>query len=203
MIALIIAAAVVAEILLIIFLPVIGWAILALLALAVLVVLFIPLGVHATYIGEKLSVAAKVSRFEIKLYPKEGQKKEKSKNTKDAKPPSSSAAEGAEKKNRKLLFNFEELLELVKKALRSLRFFGRMTVHKFMLHYIAAGSDPYKTAMTYNYVNAALSGLAPVCAQSFKVKNDVDVFAGEAEQFDDITMLCLTWRGSQEMGAKA
>lgn len=35
------------------------------------------------------------------------------------------------------------------------------------------------------------------------VKNDVDVFAGEAEQFDDITMLCLTWRGSQEMEAKA
>ena len=30
--------------------------------------------------------------------------------------------------------------------------------------------------MTYNYVNAALSGLAPVCAQSFKVKNDVDVW---------------------------
>ena len=134
MIALIIAAAVVAEILLIIFLPVIGWSILALLALVILVVLFIPLGVHAAYIGEKLSVAAKVSRFEIKLYPKEGQKKEKSKKTKEVKPPSASAAGGAEKKNRKLPFNFEELLELVKKALKSLRFFGRMTVHKFMLH---------------------------------------------------------------------
>ena len=24
---------------------------------------------------------------------------------------------------------------------------------------------------------------------------DVDAFAGEAEQFDDITMLCLTWHG--------
>ena len=58
LIALIIAAAVVAEILLIIFLPVVGWSILALLALAILVLLFIPLGVHATYIGEKLSLAA-------------------------------------------------------------------------------------------------------------------------------------------------
>lgn len=27
------------------------------------------------------------------------------------------------------------------------------------------------------------------------VKTDVDLFAGEAEQFDDITMLCLTWHG--------
>ena len=176
MIALIIAAAVVAEILLIIFLPVVGWSILALLALAILVLLFIPLGVHATYIGEKLSLAAKISRFEIKLYPKEGQKKEKNKKAQETKAPSPAEAEGTAKKSRKLPFNFEELLELVKKALRSLRFFGRMTVHKFMLHYIAAGSDPYKTAMTYNYVNAALSGLAPVCAQSFKVKSDVDVW---------------------------
>ncbi len=30
------------------------------------------------------------------------------------------------------------------------------------------------------------------------VKADVDAFAGEAEQFDDITMLCLTWHGRQE-----
>jgi sigma-B regulation protein RsbU (phosphoserine phosphatase) len=27
------------------------------------------------------------------------------------------------------------------------------------------------------------------------VKADVDAFVGEAEQFDDITMLCLTWHG--------
>lgn len=32
------------------------------------------------------------------------------------------------------------------------------------------------------------------------VKKDVDEFVGEAEQFDDITMLCLTWRGMQEAG---
>ena len=37
-----------------------------------------------------------------------------------------------------------------------------------------------------------------ICAA---VKSDVDAFAGEAEQFDDITMLCLTWRGPQEGGA--
>ena len=35
------------------------------------------------------------------------------------------------------------------------------------------------------------------------VKADVDAFAGEAEQFDDITMLCLTWHGPQEGGADA
>ena len=30
------------------------------------------------------------------------------------------------------------------------------------------------------------------------IKADVDAFVGKAEQFDDITMLCLTWHGPQE-----
>ena len=35
------------------------------------------------------------------------------------------------------------------------------------------------------------------------VKTDVDTFVGEAEQFDDITMLCLTWHGPQAEEANA
>ena len=35
------------------------------------------------------------------------------------------------------------------------------------------------------------------------VKNDVDAFAGETEQFDDITMLCLTWHSPQTGEASA
>ncbi len=35
------------------------------------------------------------------------------------------------------------------------------------------------------------------------IKADVDAFAGDAEQFDDITLLCLTWHGPQEGGADA
>ncbi len=35
------------------------------------------------------------------------------------------------------------------------------------------------------------------------VKADVDAFVGGAEQFDDITMLCLTWHGPSEGGESA
>ena len=35
------------------------------------------------------------------------------------------------------------------------------------------------------------------------IKDDVDAFVGGAEQFDDITLLCLTWHGPQEGGAGA
>jgi sigma-B regulation protein RsbU (phosphoserine phosphatase) len=32
------------------------------------------------------------------------------------------------------------------------------------------------------------------------VKNDVDVFVGEAPQFDDITMLCLKYKAPMQSG---
>jgi serine phosphatase RsbU (regulator of sigma subunit) len=34
------------------------------------------------------------------------------------------------------------------------------------------------------------------------VKADVDLFAGEAEQFDDITMVCVAYHGPQQDNAE-
>ena len=47
-----------------------------------------------------------------------------------------------------------------------------------------------------------LSGDCGTSAQAIcaAVKADVDEFAGEAEQFDDITMLCLAYHGPQSAG---
>ena len=54
--------------------------------------------------------------------------------------------------------------------------FGRkFRVDRFVLRFVAAGFDPYNTAMTYGYVNAALSSLAPLCRRRFDVK-DCDVY---------------------------
>ena len=175
MIGLIIIAALVAEIVLIIFLPALGWSILALLALLLLILLFVPVGVHVKYAEAGFCLSAKISRFEFKLLPRENKEKPdtlKPTEKKEAKP----EKEKPVKEKKSFPFNFEELLALAKKAIRSLGKFGKLTVHKFMLHYIAAGDDPYKTAVSYNYVNAALSSLAPVCVQCFRVKDDVDVW---------------------------
>ena len=183
MIGIIIAAVILAFILLLIFLPVVALSILAFVALVLLVVLFIPVGVEMSYIDNKLSLAAKLSFYSYKLLPKkekaeapgeaekkadpEKKKKEKTQN-KDKKK--------QDKEKKKLKLNFEEIIEIVKKALKGLSKFGKLTVHNFMLHYVAAGNDPYSTAMTYNYVNAGLSALAPCCAHAFKLKGDVDVW---------------------------
>ena len=176
MIGLIIAAAFAAEILLVIFLPAVGLSILGLLLFLLLFVLFVPVGIHGRYVEEKFFLAAKVSRFEYTIFPRPKKEGEKKKNKTEHGNNKKSESEPEVKKEKKFPFNFEETLELLKKAVKSLGKFGKLTVHKFILHYLAAGNDPYKTAMTYNYVNAALSSLTPVCAKSFIVKDDVDVW---------------------------
>ncbi len=174
--AFIIAAVLAAEILLIIFLPAVGWSVLAVLALAILILLLIPIGAHVKFVEGNLSLAAKLSVFEIQLFPK------KIKEPKKERKPKEAGAENKQKKSekktkekKKLPFNFEEVLELIKKAIKGLGKFGKLTVHKFMLHYMAAGTDPYKTAVNYAYINAALSSLAPVCRQNLRIKDDIDV----------------------------
>ena len=54
-------------------------------------------------------------------------------------------------------------------------------------------------------LRSLLNGLQGASAQAIceRVKADVDAFAGDAEQFDDITMLCLTWHGPQAEEARA
>ena len=70
----------------------------------------------------------------------------------------------------------DEIMGLVKSVLRGLGRFGRkLSVDRFLLHYTAAGKDPYNTAMTFGYVNGALTTLAPICRRSFDAK-DVDVW---------------------------
>ena len=173
MIGLVAAIVLIAEILLIIFLPTIGYGLLALLGIILLVAILIPVGVHASYLASELIVRLKIACFEFKVYPR---KKEEPKPEKPNNKPTKTKAKSEDKPKKKLKFSFEEILELLKKAINALGKFGKFTVHKFMLHYIAAGSDPYKTAMTFGQVNAALSSLAPLCAKKLRVKEDVDVW---------------------------
>ena len=79
--------------------------------------------------------------------------------------------------------------------------FGKVTVNRFMLHYVAAGDDPYDTVVTYNYVNAALSTLIPICEEKFIVKDsdirtDID-FTADKTKVD--VELCATIRLAQVM----
>ena len=183
-----------ALVLLFIFLPVVAWIIVGLVLLILAVVLLVPIGADVGYVGGELRLAARMDGFAYQLLPKkpaDPNKPPKEKKPKKEKPPKEEKPEEEAKPKKKLNLNFtkEEIFELVKRAINGLGKFGKLTVRHFMLHYTAAGEDPYNTAMIFGYVNWALSTLGPICAQKFRVTGDVDVwtdvdFTAEKMQLD-------------------
>lgn len=151
-------------------------------------IMLIPVGADISYIGGQFGLSAKMCGVLLQLFPKpeadpnapEKEKKPKKpkKEKKKKEPKPDENADGAQKPKKKLKLSFtkEELFSLVKKVLRRFGRFGRkFRVDRFLLHYTAAGDDPYDTAVTYGYVNAALSALAPMCRERFDVR-DCDVW---------------------------
>ena len=59
----------------------------------------------------------------------------------------------------------------------------------------------YGNERLLNLLNRQQKAAARTICES--IKTDVDAFAGDAEQFDDITLLCLTWHGPQNGEASA
>lgn len=156
--------------------------IIGIIAAVIALIMLIPIGADIGYEGGVFSLSAKVCGVLLQLFPKppeneNAQKKEdKPKNKKKSKKTDEEAPQG-EKQKKKLSLNFsrDELLLLVRKVLRRFGRFGRkFRVDRFLLHYTAAGDDPYNTAVTFGYINAALSSLAPLCRERFDVK-DCDV----------------------------
>ena len=176
--------------------------IIGVIVLIIALIMLIPVGADVGYEGGELSVSAVACGMSIiKLFPKPEEdgtkppkhpKKEKKKKEK----PADSAEQ--EKPKKKLNFDFtaDELLALLKKVLKAKE-------DRFLLRYTAAGDDPYKTAITYNYVNAALSSLGPVCAERFQV-DDCEVVTAVDFTADKMSVdfgIALTIRIGQIFGA--
>ncbi len=168
--------------------------IIGVIVLLIALILIIPVGADIGYENGELKVSAKACGVLMQLYPKpqEEEKNEKEQGKKKEKKEKKAAQEepAKVKKLRTMpQFSKEEMLELAKAGIGAVGKFGRkLKVDRFLLHYTAAGKDPYNTAVTFGYVNAALSCLAPICAQRFTVKNcsvwtDID-FVKEKTEID-------------------
>ena len=158
--------------------------ILAIIAVIIFPIMMIPVGADVGYENGQLSLSAKFCGLFLQLLPKSEEKKKekkkkKPKKEKEKKPeePPKEEEEKPEKKKKKLSldFTFEEIVDLLKAVLRGLGKFRKVKVDRFLLHYLAAGDDPYKTAVLFGKVNAALNALAPICQKRFDCR-DTDVF---------------------------
>ena len=189
-----------------------GLIILGIIVAIVAAILLIPVGADVAYEGGELRLSAKVCGILLQLIPKppadesKPKKEKKPKKAKKKKEPAEAPAEEAEKPKKKLALDFskEELLGLAKAVIRGLGRFGRkLSVDRFLLHYTAAGKDPYSTAMTFGYVNGALTTLAPLCRKTFRAK-DVDVWTDVDFTTEKMSLdfgLAMTIRIGQILGA--
>ncbi len=159
----------------------VGRIILGIIVGIIVLILVVPIGADINYEGGELRVSAKLWKLLINVFPKEPAdpdappKEKKPKRIKKKKPKEPAEGEPAPKKKLKLDFTFDEIMALLKKLFKGLGTILTIHVDRFMLHYVAAGDDPYDTAVTYNYVNAALSTLAPICAKKYRCR-DTDVW---------------------------
>jgi hypothetical protein len=158
--------------------------ILAVIAVIIFLIMMIPIGADIGYENGQLSLSAKVCGVFLQLLPKSEEKKKekkkkpgKEKEEKPEEPPAEEEKEKGGKKKKKLNldFTFDEIMDLLKKVFRGLGKLFRIKVDRFLLHYTAAGDDPYKTALFFGKVNAALNTLAPICRKRFACR-DTDVW---------------------------
>lgn len=169
-----------------IILKVIGIALLSVIGLVVLVLLLVSLvrvGADIDYIGGDLKASALVCGLKLQLYPRppkdptKPKKEKKPKKPKEPKPETDTEEKPKKKKPdiKSLSITFDDILGILKKVFKGVGRILTIRVDRFLLHYIAAGEDPYVTAKTFGYVNAALDALAPICRKKHPT-TDVDVW---------------------------
>ena len=154
----------------------VGWTILAVIVGIVTLIMLIPVGADIRYEDGVVRVSAKAAWIKLQLIPKQkkSQKEEKPKKErkKKEKPPQDQKEEPSPKKKREFPFNAEEILELLKTVLKKFGRFGKkFKVERFVLHWIAAGWEPYTIARVFSIVNAGLSQLSPICVERFHCKD--------------------------------
>lgn len=190
----------------------VGWIILGVIVALIVAILLIPVGAELSYMGGDFRLSAKAAGIRLQLIPeKPGKEKpakeKKPKKKKKEKTPEDDEAQEEESSGKKkglpLGLRPEDLLEMVKAVFRGIgRFRRKLSIDWFLLHLTLAGDDPYATAMNFAYLNEALSILAPLGHQSFRVRNaDVRTavdFVGEQMQVD--AELTLTIRIGQIFG---
>ena len=154
----------------------VGLIILAVIIGIIVLIMLVPVGADIRYEEGVFRLSLKAAWINLKLVPKQKQSPKEEKPKKEKKKEKSSEEaekeESEPKKKRSLPFNLEEILDLLKTVLRGFGRFGKkFSVDRFVLHWIAAGWEPYTVARVFSIVNAGLSQLSPICVARFHCKD--------------------------------
>lgn len=164
----------------------VGWIILAVLAILILLVFFLPYGVDVGYADEVLRVGIKAGPLRIWLLPKKPLT-EKQRLKAEAKKAKKEARRAAKEKEindsvtvkPKPKLDFDTIVALLRMGSHAIRrFFRSFTVNFFQLHYTVACRDPYDTAIQYGMTCAAAETLPALAGKKIRVlRRDIEIGA--------------------------
>lgn len=173
----------------------VGWIILAVLAVLILLVFFLPYGVDVGYADEVLRVGIKAGPIRVWLLPKKPltEKQKQKAEAKKAKKEERRAAKAAKKvaaaKDKEIndavtvkpkpKLDFDTIVALLRTGSHAIRrFFRSFTVNFFQLHYTVACRDPYDTAIQYGMACAAAEALPALAGKKIRVlRRDIEIGA--------------------------
>lgn len=173
----------------------VGWIILAVLAVLILLVFFLPYGVDVGYADEVLRVGIKAGPIRVWLLPKkpltekQKQKAEAKKAKKEARRAAKAAKKAAATKDKEIndavtvkpkpKLDFDTIVALLRMGSHAIRrFFRSFTVNFFQLHYTVACRDPYDTAIQYGMACAAAEALPALSGKKIRVlRRDIEIGA--------------------------
>ena len=173
----------------------VGWIILAVLAVLILLVFFLPYGVDVGYADEVLRVGIKAGPIRVWLLPKkpltekQKQKAEAKKAKKEERRAAKAAKKAAAAKDKEIndavtvkpkpKLDFDTVVALLRMGSHAIRrFFRSFTVNFFQLHYTVACRDPYDTAIQYGMACAAAEALPALAGKKIRVlRRDIEIGA--------------------------
>ena len=173
----------------------VGWIILAVLAVLILLVFFLPYGVDVGYADEVLRVGIKAGPIRVWLLPKkpltekQKQRAEAKKAKKEERRAAKAAKKAAAAKDKEIndavtvkpkpKLDFDTIVTLLRMGSHAIRrFFRSFTVNFFQLHYTVACRDPYDTAIQYGMACAAAEALPALAGKKIRVlRRDIEIGA--------------------------
>lgn len=139
------------------------WIILAI----IILLLLLPVGVDAAFLGGVFSLAVKAGPLKIRILPAKPRKPKKPKEKKPKKK-KDKKEESAKPKQKLTLEDIKGIARLALKALSRLRRF--LSIDVLELYLRVGGNDPYDTVKQYGAINAALGAALPYLHGAFKIK---------------------------------
>jgi len=172
--------------------------------LALLIIALLRFGIWVEYSSEGVIAKVYVGPIYVTIYPEkedtpeQAEKKEQKKALKKAKKEAKKEKD-KDKPPFKMpggLKGFLALIPPIKNMLGRIK--RRILIKELTIHFVAAGSDAYKTAMTYGAANAALGTLSPLLDKHFRIKHrdfstDVDFISTEQKIYVNAAISLAVW----------